>query len=164
MARSKSFEDMDLPAVAIYARWVLGLILIYILLIVTNVIFVMNAGPLGAASDLVAWAIVGVYALHVVASIVLGVLLMNSMRYAVTSIVAWSILMGLLNVLVLLTIYSQASTILKVLGIRSGFFGVSAANRERLKPGRCRQCGYDRSGLDDMLAPCPECNRVPIVW
>ncbi|GJM19387.1 MAG: hypothetical protein DHS20C14_16000 [Phycisphaeraceae bacterium] len=164
MAKAKSFEDMDLPGIAVHMKWVLALIGAYVLLIATNIALVALAPPGGAVAPAIGLAFWVLWLGFVLASIVAGMFLMLAMRMGIGSIVLWSILMLPFNFLVLIAMYSQASTILKVLGVKSGFFGVSRADRERLMPGRCRRCGYDRSGLAEMLAACPECARVPIVW
>lgn len=31
----------------------------------------------------------------------------------------------------------------------------------RLRRGQCARCGYNRAGLSDHIAPCPECGQVP---
>ena len=81
----------------------------------------------------------------------------------VAVVIGFLLLVPVIGLLILLAASSQSSTILKLAGARVGLFGVSKPEREKLYPGHCKGCGYPRESLE-VLAPCPECGRVPIVW
>ena len=99
---------------------------------------------------LVLWAVVAV------------VLLQIAMGTGIPTIVLTAIVTLLLALLVPLAVISQATTILKLSGAKPGFFGLNQTERDKITPGHCRGCGYNRAGLG-LLDPCPECTRVPQV-
>ena len=80
----------------------------------------------------------------------------------VVTIGLWVILTMLFSILALVLAISSAGTILRLAGAKPGFLGLSGAEIEKLREGNCRGCGYAREGLE-LLTPCPECRRVPVV-
>ena len=90
--------------------------------------------------------------------------LMAAMRMSVLTRIVYVVLLfiPLVSFVVLLVISGQATSVLRAAGARVGLMGVPKDDYNRLRPGHCRGCGYDRSGLE-LLQACPECNRVPRV-
>lgn len=97
-----------------------------------------------------------------IASIVFVVRLQSAMGTSVLMLILYGIITLFLSFLVCIASYSQASTVLRLAGAKPGFLGVGESELAKLRPGHCRGCGYSRDGLQ-MLQPCPECTRVPLV-
>ena len=91
-------------------------------------------------------------------------MLMVAMRKNILIIILMTIVMiiPLINLILLLFVNNEATTMLRTKGAKVGFFGVSPDEYPKLHKGNCMGCGYDRSGLE-LLAPCPECGRIPEV-
>ncbi len=150
-------SEPDLVLVAQRQRELLWLILIGMLL---------YALMLGLASVTVVGvgAVLGVQFLAQILWILQIVRLFAAMRVGLMMRLVYIVLLfiPLVSLVIVLLANAQATSMLRATGVRLGLMGVSSDDVDRLRPGRCRGCGYDRSALD-ALAPCPECNRVPRV-
>lgn len=150
-------NEPDLLAVAERQRGLLWLILIGVVLYTTMLFFAMT-------SPIVGMAVVAVFLLFQILCLVQIVRLMAAMRMSILTRIAYVVMLfiPLVSFVVLLVISGQATSVLRAAGARVGLLGVPKDDYNRLRPGHCRGCGYDRQGLE-LLQPCPECNRVPMV-
>lgn len=160
MAR-KRIDELDLVHIADRQRTLLFIVLALIL----NSAISFGLARSGSTPPGGVWLYWGVQAtLAVVGAIALtrlNIALGESIGVAV--ILGFLLVIPVLGMLILIAAGSQSNTILKLAGAKVGLFGVSSSEREKLKPGHCKGCGYPRESLES-LAPCPECGRVPIVW
>ena len=147
LAIVKARTHLTIPTVAIWA------------VVVTMFIWAMNTGaqsaPLLMALNLISLALI-------IWIVIAVVLLQVAMGVGIPTIVVTAIVTLLLPMLVPLATLSQATTILKLAGAKPGFFGMSQSEKDKITPGHCRGCGYDRKGIG-LVDPCPECTRVPQV-
>ena len=117
------------------------------------------AGPMGQAASLIDDAGAIIWLLAGLIASVQTVFLTVAMRFNVVWVIFYGILAlaPCLNILVLLSVSSQATAMLKVAGLRMGLLGVSDEQvMRKLASNRCRQCGYI---LTEGVATtvCPEC-------
>ena len=107
----------------------------------------------------------GIWGFHVLTMFVAAPFVFRTHRamgYGLFSGLLWAFFALLIPFLVLLSISSTAGLILRLSGAKTGTFGVSKDNLDRIRPIHCRECGYSRAGLE-LLQECPECQRVPLV-
>ncbi len=107
----------------------------------------------------------GLWAFHALTMLVAAAFVFSTHRamgYSLLSGLLWAFFALLIPFLVLLSISSTAGLILRLSGAKTGTFGVSKDNIDRIRPHHCRECGYSREGLE-LLQECPECRRVPQV-
>jgi hypothetical protein len=150
-------SEPDLVVVAQRQRELLWLILIGMSL------YALMLG-LASVATVGVGAVLGVQFLSQVAWIVQIVRLFAAMRVGLALRLVYVVLLviPLVSLVIVLLASAQATSMLRAAGVRVGLMGVSRDDVDRLRPGHCRGCGYDRQALD-LLEPCPECNRVPRV-
>ncbi|MCA9303987.1 MAG: hypothetical protein KC996_07695 [Phycisphaerales bacterium] len=154
----KAIYDLDLLAVARQRTQAsiasLAILANLILWIVVMVNFqgnpIANTIVLVIGLGLVIWSVVAM----VLAQIAYG--------SGPSTIVVFAIVTIFVPLLAMIACVSQGTTIIRLAGAKVGFIGVSKSEREKITPGHCRGCGYDRAGLE-LLQECPECRRVPKV-
>ncbi len=166
MGRGKTIFDIDLVALA---RWhrrcvvlVLGVLTCWVVLIVMTIGGLGSAGSAGGFTDLQQLVVSLVWLGLMLTTAVFVVFVLVAMRTSVVSIVLHVLLVFFIAPLVLLSVVSSAGRVLRLAGAEMGFVGVSRTEVDKLRPGHCRGCGYDRTGIE-LLEPCPECRRVPMV-
>jgi hypothetical protein len=157
--RPKTIFDLDLEKIARRHTELLALLGAYVLAIVATVGIGAVAGANSPAFNIMFTL---AYWLLVIATIVVVIRAQLALGAGVLMIVLYAVLTLFVSFLAVIVCLSQAGTVLRLGGARIGFLGVSASERAKLRPGHCRGCGYDRRGLE-LLQPCPECNRVPMV-
>jgi hypothetical protein len=145
--------------VASRQRWLLWIVLAMLLAYIGMLVGPMSLGRGGAPVFLLFG---GMYWVGLLAGLVMVILLMIAEGKHPVVIVLLSLLMfvPIINLLVLVHVNSEATMTLKAQGIKVGLLGAPKAEWIKLRPGHCRGCGYDRSGIE-LLAACPECARVP---
>ncbi|MFI4897371.1 MAG: hypothetical protein ACIARR_06060 [Phycisphaerales bacterium JB059] len=74
---------------------------------------------------------------------------------AMTLVAALLMFIPMLNFALLASLNARATEILRAAGVRVGVMGAPLSEIRKLRPGLCRACGYDLSGLRDDR--CPEC-------
>jgi len=158
MAKKTIFE-LDLVSIAEWHRRCTMMVLVVVL---TWVGMILASANSISVPEVVSILVMGLYLVSMVASIVFVVMLQKACGAGVASLVLYGILTILLSFLVLLASISQAGTILRLAGAKSGFLGVGKDQWDMLRVGHCRGCGYSREGLE-LLQECPECRRVPQV-
>ncbi len=157
--KMKTILDLDLLSIARCRKHLTIATSCFFLSIVVYIILLVNSGQAGVAQLLVMNTLIGLLSIWVV---VASVLIMISLNSGVFSIVLGAIVAIFLPWLVGIALISQATTVLKLAGAKSGLLGLSQTERDKITPGHCRGCGYDRTGLE-LLQECPECRRVPQV-
>ena len=142
-------RNVDLPTVAVIQRQLLWLILFMILMWF-------------AAIALVQYPVAVLIVLLLRLAIHFGALIqVTRLCYAtgtgivVTILVAFLMLLPLLNLIIMLVVNVQATGQLKRAGLRVGLMGASPDQLVKLREGACNGCGYDLAGLDASI--CPEC-------
>ena len=155
----KPIYELDLLAIAsARTHLLIASVITFSAVIAWNVWFFNNANH----TDMLLIAVMSVLGLLSIWVVVASVILQVKMKIGIPTIVLTVLVCLLLPWLVGFAIVSQASTILKLAGAKPGFLGFSQTERDKITPGHCRACGYDRSGIG-LLDPCPECTRVPQV-
>jgi len=154
-------------AIARYQRrvqyFVLAMLAVYGVSILAPLVMPLGIGAAAQAGLQImvvltaAWGVVSVIASIV--AVVLVAQLATTMRFHIVRTVLYSLLAlaPCFNILVLLSVSSQATAMLKLAGLKVGFFGVSDEQVMRLlSANRCRQCGYIL--MPGVHSPvCPEC-------
>tara|TARA_A100001391_G_scaffold168070_2_gene128531 strand:+ start:50 stop:532 length:483 start_codon:yes stop_codon:yes gene_type:complete len=156
----KTLLDMDLPAIARARKHLSIATFCLIAAYIAYIIWSVNVGP--NTTELATLAIVAVLFALVIWVVVAVILIQIAMGKGIFTIILSAIVTVFLSWICGLAFISQASTILKLAGAKSGFFGLSQSEIDKITPGNCRQCGYSREGLP-LLQECPECQRVPQV-
>lgn len=159
MGSSKTIFDLDLVKIGRRQRQVFWCLLAMLLGIAGLVVGIVYSGGVPPTLEIglnVIW-----FCLLIV-GIVLVVRLQAALGSGVLGLIAYAIGTILLSFIMLLVVFSQASVVLRLAGAKVGLAGVSESELAKLRPGHCRGCGYSRDGLE-MLQPCPECTRVPLV-
>lgn len=155
----KPIYQLDLLRIAsARTHLLIASVLTFSAVIAWNIWFLNNPNP----TDMLLIGSTSVLGMLALWTVVASVLLQVAMGTRVVTIVVTSIVCLMIPWLVGFAIVSQSSTILKLAGAKPGFIGFSQSERDKITPGHCRGCGYDRAGIG-LLDPCPECTRVPQV-
>ena len=163
MARPKTIFELDLVRIAVWHRRCTILALVMLATFVVPFILAFNAGSLPPGiAEVVAISALVLQGASVLVAAVFVAILQHACGRGVVAIVLWVILTLVLSILALVSSIASAGTILRLAGAKPGFLGLSSAEIEKLREGHCRGCGYAREGLE-LLTPCPECRRVPVV-
>lgn len=157
--RPKTIFDLDLPRIA-KSHTELVIVLLVAFMSVVGVLVL--AATMGSPGGMLGLVFTAYYWLLIAAMVVVVVRAQLALGAGVLSIVLYALITVFLSLLAIIACLSQATTVLRLAGAKVGFLGVEASERAKLRPGHCRGCGYDRQGLE-LLQPCPECNRVPMV-
>ena len=155
----KSILELDLLSIARHRKHLSIATLCIIVALIAYMIWLFNTPNMPIVPLAISQILIGLLAIWVV---VAGILLQVAMGVGVVTIVFTAFAAFFLPWLVGLALVSQATTILKLAGAKTGFFGLSTTEREKITPGHCRGCGYSREGLE-LLQECPEYQRVPQV-
>lgn len=163
-------RGLDLRAVARHQRHVqyvaLVLLLVFFMSIMVPILAPLGTGTAGRiGSSLVsaasfAWSVISV--IGGIASLWFVTRLTLAMKFHVARVVIYALLAlaPCMNILVLLSASSQASAMLKLAGLKVGFFGVSDEQILRvLSSNRCTKCGYILVH-GERTPRCPECGAV----
>ncbi len=155
-------KPVDLVMVARRQRWLIRLILIYI---VDACCLPYSTGMVPAPffrqfEPGLSVAIYFFSILLIVATFVVVILLLVSLRASVLLIVLCANLgcVPVLSLLIMLVINLQATRKLREAGLHVGFLGVREEDVIRLQPNLCGQCGYDLTG--NVSGICPECGTA----
>jgi len=155
----KMLLDLDLLAISRQRKHLSIATLSIVVVLITWMIWLFNTSNVSSFQLIGSNMLIGMLGIWVV---VAGILLQVAMGVGVVTIVITAFAAFFLPWLVGFALVSQATTILKLAGAKTGFFGLSSTEREKITPGHCRGCGYCRDGLE-LLQECPECQRVPQV-
>ena len=158
MAQKTSFE-LDLVKLGKWHRRGTGLALTLLLIWIVFLALELNGIGAPAMMSIVGWS---VYFVALVLMIVFNIAISRACGSGILQAILYGIATVMLSYLLLLVVVGRAGTILRLAGAKPGFLGISKDEWEKLRPGHCRGCGYDREGLG-LLQECPECTRVPQV-
>lgn len=162
-------SNLDLRAVARHQRWVIIVaaltLLSYLLYCGAEYGVPLGSGAAGRAGMQVMTVLpsalrVLLLIISIVGAVTVGTLAV-SLRMNIISVVLHIILalVPCLGVLSLLSVSSQASIALRLVGLRVGLLGVADEKVVRiLSSNRCRSCGYI---LATGAQRCPECGAAP---
>ena len=162
-AREPDRSDRPAPAPAIdpaqvasAQRWLLWHVLALLIVTATLCVAPVNAPAWVATAKLSLYAAVTL--LTIAMSVRLSLACAGS--GAMTLVAALLMFIPILNFALLASLNARATEILRARGVRVGVMGAPRAEIEKLRPGACRSCGYDLTGLD--AARCPECGAPEI--
>lgn len=155
----KSIFELDLVGIARMHRKSVVLVLFVLLLFVGMMLTSANSI---AIPEMVSFAVTILYLISILVSIVFVIILQHECGSSWFGAALYGLLTVVFSFLIVLVSISRAGTILRLAGAKPGFLGISKDEWEKLRPGHCRGCGYDRAGLE-LLQGCPECERVPQV-
>jgi len=141
----------ELLAIARTQRLLLWHVLALVLITATQCVSPVNAPPGIAALKLSVYAVVTL--LTITQAVRLSIACGGS--GAMTWVAALLLFIPLVNFALLASLNARATELLRANGIRVGVMGAPAGELAKLRPGVCRACGYDLTGLDRQ--PCPEC-------
>ncbi len=158
MAQKTIFE-LDLVKIAIWHKrcTILTLLVFFIWIC----LILLSANSI-SVPDVISFLVGVFYFASLIASIVFVIILNRVCGSSAFEMVAYGIVTVFLSFLVLIASISRAGTILRLAGVKPGFAGISRDEIDKVRPGHCRGCGYNRDGLE-LLQECPECTRVPQV-
>ncbi len=158
---TRRIDELDLVQIAIRQRHLIYVVLAMVCVNIAS-ISLFYSGRNSPEFVVLGWVLLISLALvGMVTTVRLSLAMGTSVTVAVASVVI--LLLPVLGALVLLSFSNQATIILQLAGAKVGMMGVSPAERDKLRKGHCRGCGYNRVGLE-VLAECPECGRTPVVW
>ena len=155
----KTIYELDLVKIA---QWHKRCTILAILVFFIWIGLILLSANSIAVPGLVSFIVWLFYLVSLIASIVFVVILNRVCGSSAFEMVAYGIVTVFLSFIVLLASISRAGTILRLAGVKPGFAGISRDEIDKVRPGHCRGCGYDREGLG-LLQECPECTRVPQV-
>ena len=155
----KSIFELDLVRIAKWHRRCAILAGVMIVIWILNILLNINHIFM---PELISVGLGAILLVSVVVSIVFVIALRRAMGSNIASLVLYGLITIFFNIIVLLAVASSAGIILRLAGVKTGFFGVPPDDWDKLRPGHCRGCGYSRESLE-ILQECPECRRVPQV-
>ncbi len=151
LAPDPALREPDLVAIADAQRWLLWHVLALLIVTASLCVSPPNA-PLWVGSLKLTLYVV-ITLLTIAMSVRLSLACAGS--GAMTIVAALLMFIPILNFALLASLNARATEMLRVAGLRVGVMGAPRAEIHKLRPGVCRACGYDLSGLQD--SPCPEC-------
>jgi hypothetical protein len=150
----------DLQQVGRWQRLLIWLVLAIIMLSSWQFMGPFMFPRLGAPPWLYLFVVFSALAVQV-AAIIVAILLMVALSFSAARCTIYAIFMLIpcINILVLLSVNSQATAALRAGGLKVGFFGVSEEQAVRiLSPDRCKKCGYIIGAIAS--GTCPECGAA----